>query len=489
MMNSTSFVNSVFKITSGSFFGQFILAISSPIITRIYEPKIFGFFATYNAIVKLVSAIAPLRYEMALVIAKKNNDSRHLALLSFVFVSIIVIAIFLISMFIRKFVSDNDIINVLVSYPFYVCFGIFFWAVLNILISIETRHSNFSNIASLKFIKPSFTAISQIFYGIMINSSVYGLFIGDLIGSFVCVIFLTTRSFNSQSIEKIKSLSLSNTIKMMIRYKSFPIYGTWSVLVSSLMLQLPTLIIANYYPLSIVGLFALANRMLQMPMALFNSGLSQVFLKSASVDNSQKNIKNLVLKIFSRLMMFGLLPILVVSLIGEELFSIIFGRQWSEAGRYTQILSFWCFSAFLVQPLAHLVNIFEKQKEGLIINIIRLLVRIGTLSYCVIFQINIINTLIYFSMAGVLSNFIFLFYLLRLSKNSLKDIIFVSGRYIFVSVIFCLPLLIVKQLYIFPDFILILLSISLLIFYGLFSFMIDSGFRKLVYNAIFVEKR
>ena len=255
------------------------------------------------------------------------------------------------------------------------------------------------------------------------------------------------------------------------------------------MLQLPTLIIANSYPLSIVGLFALANRMLQMPMALFNSGLSQVFLKSASVDNSQKNIKNLVLKIFSRLMMFGLLPILVVSLIGEELFSIIFGSQWSEAGRYIQILSFWCFSAFLVQPLAHLINIFEKQKEGLIINIIRLLVRIGTLSYCVISQINIINTLTYFSIAGVLSNFIFLFYLLRLSKNSLKDIIFVSGRYIFVSAIFCMPLFIIKQLYNFPDFILILLSISLLIFYGLFSFMIDSGFRKLVYNAIFVEKR
>ena len=183
-------------------------------------------------------------------------------------------------MFIKNLFSDNDIINVLVSYPFYVCFGILFWAVLNILISIETRHSNFSNIASLKFIKPSFTAISQIFYGIMINSSIYGLFIGDLIGSFVCIIFLTIRSFNSQSIEKIKSLSLSNTIKMMIRYKNFPIYGTWSVLVSSLMLQLPTLIIANYYPLSIVGLFALANRMLQMPMALFNSGLSQVFLKA-----------------------------------------------------------------------------------------------------------------------------------------------------------------------------------------------------------------
>ena len=119
----------------------------------------------------------------------------------------------------------------------------------------------------------------------------------------------------------------------------------------------------------------------------------------------------------------------------------------------------------------------------------RLLVRIGTLSYCVIVQINIINTLIYFSMAGFLSNCIFLFYLLRLSKNSFRDIIFVSWRYLLASVVFCMPLFVSKQLYSFSDFILILLSISLLILYGLFSFMIDSGFRKLVYNAIFVEKR
>ena len=98
-----------------------------------------------------------------------------------------------------------------------------------------------------------------------------------------------------------KSLSIADTFKMMKRYKKFPIYGTWSILVSSLMLQLPILIISNYYSLSIVGLFALANRMLQMPMALFNSGLSQVFLKDY--------LMNYLNRIICKTIMYGLIQV------------------------------------------------------------------------------------------------------------------------------------------------------------------------------------
>ena len=182
--------------------------------------------------------------------------------------------------------------------------------------------------------------------------------------------------------------------------------------------------------------------------------------------------------------MLGLLPLMLLSLIGEELFSVIFGNQWSEAGIYSQILSIWCFSAFLVQPLTHIINVFEKQKQGLIINIIRLAIRIGTLIYCVSIKMNIIETIIYFSLASAFSNILFLFYLLNISGNTLKEFSLPSLRYLFYAVIFCSPLFIMQQFYNFTEFVLILLSIFLFISYGTFILIIDNGFRKLVYKAI-----
>ena len=125
--------------------------------------------------------------------------------------------------------------------------------------------------------------------------------------------------------------------KALKRYKKFPLFGTWIVLVNSLMLQLPILIISNYYSAMVVGYFALSNRMLQMPMALFNSGVSQVFLKSASENKSASDISTLVFKTLSRLIMIGVFPLLVIAIIGEDLFSIVFGNQWIEAGQYTQV--------------------------------------------------------------------------------------------------------------------------------------------------------
>ena len=70
MINSVNFVSNVIKLTSGSFFGQLVFISTTPVITRIYDPEVFGFFAIYSAIVRLVSGISPLRYEIAILIAE-----------------------------------------------------------------------------------------------------------------------------------------------------------------------------------------------------------------------------------------------------------------------------------------------------------------------------------------------------------------------------------------------------------------------------------
>ena len=86
MINSVNFVSNVIRVTSGSFFGQLVFISTTPVITRIYDPEVFGFFAIYSAIVRLVSGISPLRYEMAILIAEHKEDVKHLVFISSVFV-------------------------------------------------------------------------------------------------------------------------------------------------------------------------------------------------------------------------------------------------------------------------------------------------------------------------------------------------------------------------------------------------------------------
>jgi len=68
---------------------------------------------------------------------------------------------------------------------------------------------------------------------------------------------------------------------------------------------------------------------------------------------------------------------LVFTIIGKELFILIFGAQWAEAGIYSQILSIWTFFVFLVSPLSNLTNVLGKNEISVLINVVKLITSIG----------------------------------------------------------------------------------------------------------------
>ena len=484
MINSVNFVSNVIKVTSGSFFGQLVFISTTPVITRIYDPEVFGFFAIYSAIVRLISGISPLRYEMAILIAENKEDVKHLVFISSLFVVFVCFLSYVIISAIDLMVGFIIAIGVINSHKLPICLGIFFTGMINVLVSLQTQIGNFNNIASIKFIKPLSTSITNIFYGTIIKSSSLGLIIGDLMGSFLGLLFLVIKSIKDMKSKS--SFHISNIrIKYLLkRYKSFPLFGTWSVLINSAMIHLPIIIISNFQTPLIVGFYALSNRVLQMPMALFNSGLSQVFLKNASDNKSNSLVGPLVTKTLIRLIMVSIFPIFVILLIGEDIFSFIFGENWISAGKYLQILSLWAFSAFLVQPLSQLVNVYEKQKEALIINIGRLFVRIGTLLLCLTYIDDFIITLFYFSIAGFISNILFLIWLLKLVGCSLRPINIAIMKYFFISLLFCIPIYLIMNFTSLETLYHILTSIFLMVLYLLYTIFSDHGLKNLLFESV-----
>ncbi len=484
MINSVNFVSNVIKVTSGSFIGQLVFISTTPIITRIYDPEVFGFFAIYNAIVRLVSGISPLRYEIAILIAENKEDVKNLVVISSVFVIIVCLISYLIISLIDLFIGSIVVIGVINSNKLFVCLGIFFTGMMNVLVSLATQNGKFHNIALIKFIKPLSTSIVNIFYGIIIKSSSLGLIIGDLVGSFLGLLFLTLKSINEFKSNSFSNFSKIRTIFLLKRYKSFPLFGTWSVLINSAMIHLPVIIISNFQTPLIVGFYALSNRVLQMPMTLFNSGLNQVFMKNASENKSNSLVGTLVTKTLIRLIMVSIFPIFVILLIGEDIFSFTFGEKWIPAGKYLQILSLWAFSAFLVQPLSQLVNVYEKQKEALIINIGRLFVRIGTLLLCMIYIDDFIITLFCFSIAGFVSNVLFLIWLLKLVGCSFVPINIAIMKYFTISLFFCIPIYVIMNFANLGTVYNILFSILLMILYLLYTIFSDHGLKNLLFESI-----
>jgi len=111
----------------------------------------------------------------------------------------------------------------------------------------------------------------------------------------------------------------------------------------------------------VVGFYSLGFMVLQMPMSLIGGAIAQVFFQRASEARSDDTLSLLVENVFRLLVMIGIFPILAMMLAGSDLFAVIFGEIWVEAGLYAQILSIWAFVWFISSPLSMIWVVLENK--------------------------------------------------------------------------------------------------------------------------------
>jgi len=101
-------------------------------------------------------------------------------------------------------------------------------------------------------------------------------------------------------------------------------------------------------------------------------------------------------------LVLSLLPMLIVTVIGQELFILIFGVNWGEAGYYAQILSVWAILWFISSPLSSVVLVFEKMEKELFLSSLSFVLRIAAITIGGIAQEPRL-AIILFAVAGMIS--------------------------------------------------------------------------------------
>ena len=80
----SEFSQNVLTLMTGSTLSQAIPIAISPILTRIYTPEDFGLYAVYLAIITILGTIVSGRYELAIMLPKKDEDAINIFALGLV---------------------------------------------------------------------------------------------------------------------------------------------------------------------------------------------------------------------------------------------------------------------------------------------------------------------------------------------------------------------------------------------------------------------
>lgn len=357
---SSEFNRNVLKLMTGSTIAQAIPIAISPILTRMYTPEDFGIVALFVALVTIFGAISNGRYELAIVLPKRDEEAINVVALS-ILISIslsssLLIIIFCFKDFILKILGNENLNNWL----FFVPLVVFFIGLYNALNQLNIRLRAFNIIAQVKVIKSLVLALTQLILGFLKFGS-GGLITGHIFSHIFSNSRLAISTIRNKALMKsIKFKKIKNVAK---RYKKFPLITMWATLSNVLTQQITNIFISFLYTTATLGHYSLVQRTIGLPSNIIGQSIGDVYLQKASEDRKKYgNARKAYLITLKKLLIIGTPTFIILYIFSEELIAFVFGEDWRIAGTYTKILIPLFFIRFIAVPLSLTNLVFEKQK-------------------------------------------------------------------------------------------------------------------------------
>ena len=409
------FVRNFLTLFTGSVLGQAILFGFSPILTRLYSKEIFGILFTFASLSTILQVIASLRFEMSIVLPKKDKHAINLFVIAMVINLILNLFFFLLTVLLydvfRELSGENDI----GIWFYFVPLSSFLIGSFEIISSWNNRIENYKKISYAKVSKSIMTVGSQLSFK-YIKFTANGLVVGSLIGQFLSVIFIFVISLKS-IIKNLKYFSVKRTIVLVKRYKDIPLYNTLIGALNTLSNQIPFLLLGKYFGAEIVALYGMAARVIMTPIGLIAQSIGTVFYKTASdIVNNKGDIYSFVKKTYLNLAKLIAVPVILI-FIATFFFEFVFGEGWGKAGLFAAILLPWLTIAFLNNPVSWIITVLNKQKTVSMFDLILLIFRFLSIYLAHIFLFDDVFAIAMYSLTGFLFGIFMLFYLLHIAKT------------------------------------------------------------------------
>lgn len=436
LLPQNDFARGVSVLVGGTTSAQALMVLASPLLTRLYSPEDFGLLAVYAGLLALFIVVASLRYELAIPLPKHDTEAVNVLILSLLIVLLMTgISGVIVLLAGQQIANSLDSPN-LAKYFWLLPVGVLLSGVYKVFNYWAVRTKAFGSIAT--------TRISQALATLAIQLLGYklgglALLVGQAGGQGVGSIRLAKNTFNDRSFRR---WTWKGVLQAAKRYRQFPIFSTWSALFNTAGTQLPPLMFAAFFSASAAGLYALAHRVLALPMSILGDAIGKVFFSNAAESYREGRLAPLVKKVHSKLAYLAMPINILLVVAGPDLFALVFGDNWRLAGEFSRFMAPWLYVVFITSPLSTLFPLLEKEKQGMFFQAGLLTGRILSILFGAFLLDNLLGTIILFSSVSTLFWVGFLIWVFRISGNGLLAILQPTFAALLKSLICLSPLMI-----------------------------------------------
>ena len=326
--------------------------ISAPILARLYSPEAFGVYGVFYALAAIVSAVALLSLNNAIL--NEQDDATAFSTMVSLVVPCAAFCLFivLLSLLIPAGLISwafGDIDRALLAF---LPLTIFLASMNTAGYSWILRMGRYDFLARYKLALGAGTLTLQIGIG-MFRLEAVGLIVANMLG------YLLAGGLVVWHVVRADRVLLRSGAKLGFRAVckrngGLVAHTTPASLINMLASYLPELLVNRFFGASVLGQYNLGMRVIAMPAAFISSTVQDVFRREATREFSStggcaESFKK-VFQLMTGIAIFGLLPVILVL---PVVFPVIFGDAWTEAGGLVQAVAILVLVRFVASPLSY----------------------------------------------------------------------------------------------------------------------------------------
>lgn len=354
-------------LVGGTALSQAIQALSSPLLTRLYSPNDFGMFALTFAIYGALAPIVCLRYDNAVPIPENEEEAAQVAATCLVSTVVVAFVSGLICTVISMLHPAARLAEIIFLLLLLLPFGLFVLGVQRTLQSWSTRAHAFKAAAIALCAQAAVTAAIQVCLAWIWGGNQYFLVIGTQAGLIASVVIFAV-AFRRSAIPLIRqSFTERGIVFAAKKFIRFPKYSAPYGFVAQAAARMTLVIIAVLASTAVVGQFALAQRVIYLPITIIMAAASQIYFSRAARRFHDLQFRESI----KRALVLGTIALapwfVLVALFAEPIFRFVFGANWDEAGRFATALAYASMITTLTFWLDRTYDILGRQRLALII--------------------------------------------------------------------------------------------------------------------------
>lgn len=347
------FVGGALTLSGGTLAAQLLPLAATPLLSRLYSAEDFGVYALLLAALGITGQLACLKYDLALVVVRRDSEAVELFYLCLAVASALSILLLGLLPVWNGLSGEQDAFGI--QWLGMLPLGTLLLGVNAALTGLALRAGQLSRLTAAMVLRTGLAAAGQLALAPLAIKSV-GLAAPYLAAYGVSAFFLIAglRGHLTNALPTWPAL-----LRAARRHPAYPGFTTVGSLAGGMASNMGSFLLASAYSPAALGWYSMSNRLLSLPLTVLSGPVGQLFTRRLSVREGAGRTR-LYLGVSGGLALPAILMLAAGGLLAPLLVPLL-GREWSPAVPMLRAMLPLCALRMVVVPVSTAAIVAKRQ--------------------------------------------------------------------------------------------------------------------------------